>query len=496
MVTQSESLVSKLQFAGAVVAAVLATGWGISTVVPMADSDSDNSAVGASESHETDDNNHGGHGHDHSGHAHGGHGHEHGGSHGHSGEQLESSEVMLSDEATWNAGVTPEYLREIRFQEFSRAVVVPAQIVDRAGRTQLHVATPMTGMVTHVHATEGESVVPGTLLFRIRLTHEDLLKLQTDFLQTIGELDVEQQEIRRLTKATNDQAVAGELLLDREYQRDKLRALREAQVESLRMHGLSASQIDSIADTRRLVQELSVFAPRPEDHSHSADLSRTDGDQQPQQPLVLHQLNVSKGQLVAAGTSLCILKDYSELLIEGQVLARDRGLVQRLVDSGQLLTAVTRQSGQPNRLIDELTIDHLANISDQDSQVIRIFLRLKNHPVREVSGSERFMSWRWLPGQQLDLRLPVKSWRKQIVLPVEAVTRQGADSYVFRHHMDHFERVRIHERYRDQHFVVAERDGALSQGNQIAWRGAQQLLLALRQQSASPVNSHGHSHPH
>ena len=48
----------------------------------------------------------------------------------------------------------------------------------------------MTGVIRHVHAVSGEAVKPGVLLFEIRLTHEDLVSAQTDFLQTLGELDV------------------------------------------------------------------------------------------------------------------------------------------------------------------------------------------------------------------------------------------------------------------------------------------------------------------
>ena len=74
----------------------------------------------------------------------------------------------------------------------------------------------MTGVIQPVHAVVGEAVKPGTLLFEIRLTHEDLVLEQTSFLQTLGELDVERREITRLTEATKSGAVPRIKLLERE----------------------------------------------------------------------------------------------------------------------------------------------------------------------------------------------------------------------------------------------------------------------------------------
>lgn len=162
-------------------------------------------------------------------------------------------------------------------------------------------------------------------LFRIRLTHEDLLQLRTELLQTIGEVDVEEKEIARLIDVTSNQAVAGVALLEREHQRDKLTAMQNSQAESLRMHGLTEDPI---------------------------------------------------------------------------------------------------------------------------------------------------------------------------VVPVQMVTQQGIAGYVFRRQDTHFDRVPIHEKHRDQHFVDVERDGAVSPANRIAWRGTDGMLPALRNQTAAPMNSHGHSHPH
>ena len=166
-----------------------------------------------------------------------------------------------------------------------------------------------------MHAVQGEAVDPGTLLFRIRLTHEDLVNAQTEFVKTLGALEVEEKEIARLQDVTRSGAVAGKLLLDRQYARDKLSALLRAQRESLKLHGLSEQQIGQIATERKLLRELQILAPSVDRHE-TEELKLTRRLTRPVSyepatpsrlhaghtaPLILQQLVVHKGQSVNAG---------------------------------------------------------------------------------------------------------------------------------------------------------------------------------------------------
>src|SRR5690606_8290979 len=100
----------------------------------------------------------------------------------------------------------------------------------------------------------------GSLLFRIRMTHEDLVQAQTTFLQTLGELDVEKQEIKRLENINPD-ILAGKVVLERKYQQQKLLALLSAQREALLLHGLAPEQVAQIEDNRKLLRDMQIFAP-------------------------------------------------------------------------------------------------------------------------------------------------------------------------------------------------------------------------------------------
>ena len=110
---------------------------------------------------------------------------------GHDRGHDDATSLKLSAQAQGNIGLTPEYLQPIKLETFRRTITVPGIIVDRPGRTRVEISTPMAGVITHVHAVQGEAVKPGTLLFELRITAEELVSTQTDLLKSVGDLDVE-----------------------------------------------------------------------------------------------------------------------------------------------------------------------------------------------------------------------------------------------------------------------------------------------------------------
>jgi multidrug efflux pump subunit AcrA (membrane-fusion protein) len=386
---------------------------------------------------------------------------------------------------------------------------VPAVVVVRPGRTQLQVATPMTGVVTHVHAVEGEAVETGTLLFEVRLTHEDLVSSQTDFLKTLGELGVEEREIARLEKLAESGAIAGRTLLERQYAKEKLDALLSAQRETLRLHGLSERQVEQIAADRKLLRELQVVAPSPDEHDHDEELrlsTRPIGEvifeephlehaahDEKHPPLVIDQLDVHKGQAVAPGERLCALSDYSRLYIEGRAFETDAPAISNALAQSWTVAATFAEG----RVLEGLSLAFVANEIDAESRTLRFFVDLPNEIVRDTVNAEgqRFVSWMYRPGQRLQLQVPVEEWADQIVLPVDAVAEEGAETYVFRQNGRQFERVAVHVQYRDQQHAVIANDGSLFPGDNVAMRSAHRMLMALKSKSGGGGDPHaGHSH--
>lgn len=433
-------------------------------------------------------------GHDHSGHDHGGH------------EHNDATAIELSVAAMRNLGLVDTALKPVYLRTFDKSITMPATIVDQPGRTHLQISAPFTGVVTKVQAIQGEALLPGATLLEMRLTHEDLVQAQTDFLKTLGELDVEKKEIARLEKVTSSGAVAGRVLLEREYARDKLAAVLSAQREALLLHGLSEDQVDVIANERRLLRAVRIMVPEPGAEARKSFQLTGEGflpvafdEPEPETttPLTLDQILVQTGQAVQTGEPLCILSNLSALYVEAFAFEQDAAALAEAVTKNRKVDAIFDLPNRGQEVIDNLTIRFLDNQINPDTRTLSAFIELPNEIVRD-SGTEskpRFVSWKHRPGQRLQLRVPVERWQDRFVLPVDAVAREGAESFVFVRNGDHFDRVPVVVEHRDQFNVVIPRKGGLSPGSVVALRGAHQMQMALKNKAGGGVDPHaGHTH--
>ena len=182
-------------------------------------------------------------------------GHDHAaGDHDHAHAAGEESSIKLSPNALKNIGFTPA---KIELTDFERMLTLPAMIVEQPGRTQIHVTSPLTGVVTDVLIVPGEAIEPGLAMFRIRLTHEDVVTAQRDYLLNIESLDVVNREIARL-EALGEGVIAGKRVLEQQYEKQKLDAAILASEQALLLHGLSEEQVADIRKTRKLLNSLTV----------------------------------------------------------------------------------------------------------------------------------------------------------------------------------------------------------------------------------------------
>lgn len=435
--------------------------------------------------------------------AHAGHDHDHAG-------HDEGTSLELSPQARANIGLTDNTIREIELQEFTRTIGVPAMVVERPGRTRLKVVAPMTGVVTAVNLIKGETVEPGRLLFRIRLTHEDLVQAQTAFLKTLGELDVEIREITRLKGITNQGVVAGKVLLEREYSKQKLEAVLSAHREALLLHGLSESQVNAIVESRKLLGELQVLAPgvhsetgevyhhKTQDRTRAGLRQATFNEPPPtaDHQYVVQELNATKGEYVQAGQTLAVLADFAELYIEGRAFEHDATSLAGAIQADWNVQAIP-ETGDGHKAIDGLKILFLNNEVEPESRALHFYVGLRNEPLNQstVDSRHRFVTWRYRPGQRMQLRVPVEQWQERIVLPVEAVAQEGAEFFVFQENGDHFDRKPVHVEYQDQVSVVIANDGSLFPGDAVAMTGAHQMQVALKNKAGGGVDPHaGHNH--
>ncbi len=431
-------------------------------------------------------------GHDHGktsddkhGHSHGGGKHQHkkkAKSHDH--EHDEATSLRLSKQARANIGVK---VKRVELGPFARSLGVPATVVRRPGRSQVQVAAPFTGKVKRIHRVEGEAVTSGMPLFDLQLTHEELVQAQVEFLRVAEELDVVKPEVERLTQVAAKGAIAGKTLLARQYEQQKLEGVLKAQTQSLLLHGLSREQVEQILDNRELLQDLTVTVPEP---SRAAD-------QDESRLLQVERLNVEEGQHITIGDPLCMLADYNELHIRGEAFEQDIPGLTQAARNGWPVTAVFERPDADRQIVEDLKILYLDNEVETQSRAFHFYVLLPNRLARDSKNGSghRFIDWEYRPGQRLRLRVPTEPAEQRIVLPVEAVVREGAEAFVFELNGDHFDRRGVQVEHRDQDYAVIANDGVLKPGVRVAVAGAYQIYLGTKNKGGQNVTAHaGHSH--
>jgi len=411
-----------------------------------------------------------------------GHGTEEG--HEHSHDAGEEASIKLSASALKNIGFQPV---KVSSSSFERKITLPAMIVEQPGRNQIHVTSPLTGVVTEVLIVPGEAIQPGSAMFQIRLTHEDVVTAQRDYLLHIESVDVVNREIARL-QALGEGVIAGKRVLEQQYEKQKLDAAILASEQALLLHGLSDEQVAEIRTTRKLLKSLTIRAP---DHEHEG--SRCG----PDHLFHVQTISVSPGEQVDAGRELGVLADHCELMVEGRAFEDDAPPLRQAVKEGWDVSATLEGGKGSKDRIDGLKLLYLADKIDPETRAFRFYLKVPNEVVLDQKSptGHRYLEWRYKPGQRLELSVPVEKWTDRIVLPVDAVVEEGAEMYVYRQNGKQFERVPVHVEYRDRKSVVIANDGTLFPGDVVAAAGAYQIHLALKNKSGGGIDPHaGHTH--
>ncbi len=418
--------------------------------------------------------------------------------------------LEVSEQGLKNIGYEPY---EVMPRPFQQTITIPGMVVRRPGRSEVEVTASLTGAVTRIYVMEGETVAPGKALFDLRLTHEELVQAQGDYLRSLEDLDVVQREVERLEAISN---IVGNAVLLRRYELQKLLGALRAQREALLLHGLSSSQIDQIAERaeerRRLaadpdkfskqqakeikqrpilIQELTVNVPNHLTPS---------GDPTPRTLFQVHDLRVQLGQHVNIGATLCVLTDHSELFIEGNAFEHDAGRLNQAAKERWKISATVE--AEAKQTVTDLEILYLAGEVDPDSRAMHFYVSLPNEIVRDEivrdakdAKGRRFIGWRFRPGQRVSLRVPVQPREMRLVVPIDAVVNDGVEWYVFVKFGKRIKRRAVHVEEQAQQVAVIADDGSIPHGTVIAGAGGYQLQLAMKNKAGGGVDLHaGHSH--
>lgn len=396
----------------------------------------------------------------------------------------ETASIELSDKGLKNIGFVPLVIRPT---EYARALSLPAIVVERPGRSQKYITAPLTGLVTDIHAVTGEAVGPNEPLFEMRLTHEELVTAQTDYLQTQASLDVVRRELNRL-QGLGKGVIAGKRILEQQYEEQRLRSSLMAEEQALLLHGLTQAQVDGIRQTKQLFRSVTVFSP---EHRHSDEVCEGP------HLFTVQRLGIAEGEQIEVGRELAVLADHCALHVEATAFEDDASAIRSAAQEGWSVTARLMQSDSEEGVVRGLEVLYVADQIDPQSRALKVFFRLPNQVAYEKSlpGGKRFLEWRYKPGQRLQISIPVETWDDQLVVSTTAVVDEGGESYVYRQNGDHFDQVPVHVVHRDQSALVIANDGALFAGDVIAGQGAFQMHLALKNKAGGGVDPHaGHNH--
>ncbi|MBP88777.1 MAG: hypothetical protein CMJ64_19040 [Planctomycetaceae bacterium] len=444
-------------------------------------------------------------------HPHGADAHSHGddgqGAHSH-GEtadaesHAEDSEFLeLSEQSRESLGIEVTKLSQ---SDYARTLRVPGTIVAIPGVTQLDVTAKVSGQVTKIFAFEGQAVRPGSPLFELRVMHEDAITGQIQLLDALAKMEGVNAEIERLERLEQKStgSVAGIRLVQQKYERSHLQHTIASRRQMLSLLGIPEADVDTFIERHRgqhhhmdgdskqqtekppLLEMVVIHAPLPSEEDSGTE------------PLyVIEQLDTRVGQHVELDSALCRLGDYGKLYVEASAFEQDLGIIRRAIGNGWQATAKIDLRDAESIQDEKLDILYISPSVDTASRAARFYVALDNDLLSQApTGDEHpFVDWKYRPGQRVEVHVPIEEFRSHLVLPADAVVRDGLRQFIFVVDGEHAHQQEVTVQHRDEDVVVlASSDRSLA-GKKVVTSGAYQIKLALLNRSSGPV-SHGHQH--
>lgn len=407
-----------------------------------------------------------------------------------------TGKVLLSDQAIANLGLSA---KAVQPGTYWKTIQVPGMVVDRPGRSDRGIISPVAGGVARVNYFPGDTVRPGETLFTIRILSESLHQTQTDLFKATQDIKLAETQRERLASAGG--AIPGVRIIEVDNQITRLEVAVKAYRRELTNRGLIPDQIDAAAEGK-FVSEIAIVVP-----SQSADAKpltttpvviQTSGRpaELPQPTFEVQELKVDLGQQVQAGQTLCLLANHQMLAIEGRAFRDETPLLERSVKEAWPIEADFQEDAGADwpPLDQTFRISHLANTIDPVNRTFAFLIPLENQSrVVETNGRTQ-MLWRFRPGQKLRVLVRVEKLDNVFVLPAEAVAREGPEAFVFTQNVNTFERTSVRLLSQDRQYAVVANDGSLLPGMFVVQNAAAQLNRMMKAGSASDMPEGYHIH--
>ena len=407
-----------------------------------------------------------------------------------------SGKILLSDQAIANLGLIA---RSIQPSTYWKTIQVPGMVVDRPGRSDRSVVSPVTGIVAKINFFPGESIRSGDVLFVIRLMSDNLHQSQSDLFKALQDIRLADAQRKRLKSA--GEAIPESRVIEIDNQIKRLDVAVKTYQRELSNRGLSAEQIDEVAQGN-FISEISVHAPARSSEipalAEPSKINQTSGGSVPSSAptFELQASKVELGQQVEAGEVLCLLANHQMLAIEGRAFRDETTLLEQSVKEGWPVEVDFQEnaaSGWPS-IAQEFHIRHLANTIDPVNRTFAFFIPIENESrVVEDNGRTQIL-WRFRPGQKLRLRVRVEKLENVFILPTDAVVLDGVDAFVFTQNVNTFERKPVRIVTQDRQHSVLANDSSLIPGSYVVQSAAAQLnRMAKSDTSGVPKGFHIHA---
>lgn len=386
--------------------------------------------------------------------------------------------------------------RPAKLSNYWRSVIVPGEIVDRPGLSDRGVTSPAVGVVTQIHAFEGDTVHPGATLFTLRLVSEYIHNTQSELFKVTRDIELETEKRQRLAQI-GEGAIPQVRIIEVDQQLRRLQAASESYRQDLLTRGLSPDQIAQVA-RGTFIAAVDVVAPPPIVAPSTRDEPPVaTPDPAPDIVYEVQNLKVDLGTQVQAGQILGVLSNHGLLSIVGHAFKREASSLER---AAQERWPIRVEFGEDDAaswptLDQTFEIRHLSNTVDPTSRTFDFFVPLTNQSRTYTKDGKTFVFWRFRPGQRVRLHVPVEELKDVIVLPAAAVVREGPEAYVFRQNGDFFDRRPVQVLHEDRLNVVIANDGSVAPGWHLAQGSATSLNRVLKARSAGgvPVGVHVHA---
>jgi membrane fusion protein, heavy metal efflux system len=396
--------------------------------------------------------------------------------------------IVLSQQAQHNLGLESSKLTP---REYWRTILIPGAVAERPGESDRVITSRVTGVVSAIAATPGDTVKPGGLLFKLDLVSEFLQGTQIELAKAASDLVLANSERDRIAKLVTLGTTPAAELMKVQNQVERLTNLVRSLRRQLQLFGFSPDQVNGV-EAGEVVTEVSILVPLRSDEP-SAD------------PLYeVRDLRVRIGDHVQAGATLCTLADHRKLFIEGWAFKTEARVLTLLAESKERIRVefLDEESGDwPS--IEPLMIHHLASQVDPANRTFPFYLSLDNHLRTFSRDGKTFFAWRFRPGQRVRLRIPIEKLVTHehvggtevnpFVLKAGAVVREGPEAFVFVQAGDLFIRKPVRVLYEDHTDVVIANDRSVTRAENVVVNQAAAINRAIK---AAAGGGEGHHHDH